>query len=78
MVPRVRIPPSPPFHLYLIFQLSSAVEQRTVNARVAGSNPAVGANLRDYPDIAQPGRAPASGAGGRRLKSYYPDQLWRL
>ena len=25
--------------------------------------------------MAQPGRAPALGAGGRRFESYYPDQF---
>ena len=27
----------------------------------------------DFRDIAQLGRAPALGAGGRRFKSYYPE-----
>lgn len=29
-------------------------------------------------DVAQPGSAPASGAGGRRFKSSHPDHLYAL
>jgi hypothetical protein len=54
-----------------LLECGAAVAQVTVNHLVAGSNPAIPANIRG---LAQPGRAPALGAGCRMFESCIPDQ----
>ncbi len=51
----------------------SAVEHRLAKARVAGSIPVVRSNK--YRDVAQLGRAPGLGPGGRMFESCRPDTL---
>ena len=51
---------------------SVGIEQRSSKPWVTGSSPVECANERS---VAQPGSAPALGAGGRRFKSCCPDHL---
>ena len=53
--------------------LAQLVERSTVNRVVTGSSPVRSAIFRS---IAQPGSAPALGAGGHRFKSYCSDHLY--
>ena len=52
--------------------IAQLVEHRTVNPFVPGSSPGRGANLN--PCVAQPGRAPGLGPGGRMFESCHTDQ----
>ena len=51
---------------------SVGIEQRSSKPWVAGSSPAECANKRS---VAQPGSAPALGAGGQRFESSHSDQI---
>lgn len=53
--------------------IAQMVEQQIVNLRVIGSIPVAGASFN--PGLAQFGRAPALGAGGRMFKSFMSCQV---
>jgi hypothetical protein len=53
--------------------VAQLVEQLTCNEKVEGSIPFSGTILLG---IAQPGSAPALGAGGREFDPLYPDQFY--
>lgn len=59
--------------------VAQLVVQRTCNAKVEGSSPFSGTiySSTTQRSVAQPGSAPALGAGGRRFESYYSDQFYR-
>lgn len=53
--------------------VAQRIERCVAGAEVEGSNPSVPIFLRHLRGVAQPGRAPASGAGDRRFESCHPD-----
>ena len=55
--------------------VAQSVEQLTCNEKVEGSIPFSGTR---YPCVAQPGRAPGLGPGGRMFESCHTDQVLQV